>query len=136
MGLMSLNIATLNARGLRDSSKCVRLLGELSNLSMDVTAVHETHFTCAKDCRVMERDFVVLSAYGCCSSTEVSLLVGRSLDADVNVVFACDGDRLSVTDIAVKSFEFWVVAVYTPNIAVERASFFDSWRCSLTIGNR
>ena len=35
MGLMALNLATLNVRGLRDSSKCARLLGELKNLSVD-----------------------------------------------------------------------------------------------------
>ena len=38
MGLMALNLATLNARGLSDPSKCARLLGELLNLSVDVAA--------------------------------------------------------------------------------------------------
>ena len=118
---MSLNLATLNARGLRDPSKCVRLLSELSNLSVDVTTV--THFICAADCRVLENDFAVFSAYGSRSSVEVSLLVGHSLDADVNVVFAGDGGRLIVTDVAVKSFKFRVVTVYAPNIAGERTSF-------------
>ena len=36
MSLMTLNLATLNVRGLRDSSKCARLLAELKNLSVDV----------------------------------------------------------------------------------------------------
>ncbi len=30
---MALNIVSLNVRGLRDSSKCARLLGELKNMS-------------------------------------------------------------------------------------------------------
>ena len=42
---MALNLASLNERGLRDSSKCTRLLAELNNLGVDVAAVHETHFT-------------------------------------------------------------------------------------------
>ena len=50
-------------------------------------------------------------------------LVGRSLDADVDVVFAGDGGRLVVADVAIKSFKFRLVAVYAPNIAVERVSF-------------
>ena len=54
----------------------------------------------------------------------VSLLVGRSLDADVDVVFAGDGGRLVVVDVAVKSFKFRLVAVYASNIAAERVSFF------------
>ena len=54
----------------------------------------------------------------------VSLLIGRSLDADVNVVFAGDESRLVVVDVAVKSLKFWVVAVYAPNTAVKRVSFF------------
>ena len=46
---MALNLASLNGRGLRDSSKCARLLGELRNLCVDVAAVQETHFTCGAD---------------------------------------------------------------------------------------
>ena len=110
-------------RGLRDSSKCTRLLGELKNLCVDVAAVQETHFTCDADCRVLENDFNVFSAYGSRVSAWVSLLVGRSLDADV-VVFAGDGGRLVMVDVAVKSFKFRLVAVYAPNIAAERVSFF------------
>ena len=46
------------------------------------------------------------------AATGVSLLVGRSLDADVDVVFAGDGGRLVVADVAVKRFKFRLVAVY------------------------
>ena len=121
---MALNLATLNVRGLRDPGKCTRLLGELKTLGVDVAAVQETHFTCGADCRVLESDFNVFSAYGSRTSVGVSLLVGRSLDADVDVVFAGDGGRLVVADVAVKSFKFRLVAVYAPNIVVERVSFF------------
>ena len=55
---------------------------------MNVAAVQEIHFISAVDCQVLENDFAVFSAYGSRSSTGISLLVGRSLDADVNVVFA------------------------------------------------
>ena len=91
MVLMTLNLATLNVRGLRDLSKCARLLAELKSLRVDVTAVLETHFLCAADCRVLENDFNVFSPYGSRTSVGVSLLVGRSLDADVKVVFASGG---------------------------------------------
>ena len=121
---MALNLASLNVRGLRDSSKCTRLLAELKNLGVDVAAVQETHFTCGTDCRVLESDFNVFSVYGNRTSAGVSLLVGRSLDADVDVVFAGDGGRLVVADVAVKSFKFRLVAVYASNIAAERVSFF------------
>ena len=110
--------------GLRDPGKCTRLLGELKTLGVDVAAVQETHFTCGADCRVLESDFNVFSAYGSRTSVGVSLLVGRSLDADVDIVFAGDGGRLVVADVAVKSFKFRLVAVYAPNIVVERVSFF------------
>ena len=124
MGLMALNLATLNARGRRDPNKCARLLGELSNLRVNVAAVQETHFTCAADCRVLEDDCVVLLAYGSRSSVGVYLLIEHSLNADVNFVLADDGDRLVVANVAVKSFEFQVAVVYAPNIAAERVSFF------------
>ena len=124
MGLMALNLATLNVRGLRDSSKCAHLLVELKNLCVDVAAVQETHFVCAADCRVLESDFNVFSAYGSRSSAGFSLLVGRSLHAGVDVVSAGDGGLLVVDDVAVKRFKFRLVAVYAPDIAVERVSFF------------
>ena len=120
--MMTLNLASLNVRGLRDSSKCTRLLGEVKNLGVDVAAVQEIHFTCGADCRVLESDFNVFSAYGSRTTAGVSLLVGRSLDADV--VFAGKGGRLVVADVAVKSFKFCLVAVYASNIAAERVSFF------------
>ena len=78
----------------------------------------QTHLTCAA-----EDDYVVLSAYGSRSSVEVSFLMGRNLNADVILVLSDDGDRLVVVDVAVKRFEFRVVAVYTPNIATERVYF-------------
>ena len=121
---MAINLATLNARGLKDLSKCVRLLGELPNLSVDVGAVRETHFICVVDYRVLEDDYVVLLAYGSRSNVGVSLLIRHSLNADVNHVLADDGDRLVVANVAVKSFEFRVFAVNAPNIVADRVSFF------------
>ena len=121
---MILNLGTLNVRWLSDPSKYVHLLGELSNLSVDVAAVQGTLFTCAVDCGVLEDDYFVLSVYGSCSSASVSLLIGRSLNADVKLVLADVEGRLVVADVTVKIFEFRVGAVYAPNIAAERVSFF------------
>ena len=55
------------------------------------TAVQETHFICVADAQVLNDDFVLLSAVG-----------NRSLNADVNLVFAGDWGRLSVANVAVK----------------------------------
>ena len=121
---MALNLASLNVRELRDPSRCSRLLGELSNIGVNVAAVQDTHFICAADCQPLEGDFVVFSAFGSSCGAGVSLLVGRSLNANVNVVFAGDEGRLVVVDIAVKTFEFQVVAVYAPNTSGERRSFY------------
>ena len=73
---------------------------------------------------MLENDFAIFSTYGSHNSAGVSLLVGGSFDADVNVVFAGDRSRLIVADVAVKSFKFRVVAVYAPNITGERTFFF------------
>ena len=88
--------------------------------------------TYVEDCRVLEDDFVVFSAFGSCWSAGVSRLAGRCLNAIISLVFADDGSRLVVTDVAVKCFEFRVVTVYTPNIVGKRRSFFHSWLRSLT----
>ena len=121
---MALSVASLNARGLRDASKCAHLLAELSNLWVDVAAVQKTQFTCKADWRVLEDDFVIFSAFGSHLSAGVSLLVGCSLDAIVNLVFAGDGGRLLVADVAVKTFKFRIAAVHTPSTAAERRLFF------------
>ena len=121
---MALNLASLNVRGLRDSSRCLHLLGELSNLRVDVAAMQETHFICAVDCWPLEGDFVLFSAFGSRCSAGVSLLVECSLNVNVNIVFAGGEGWLVVADIAVKTFEFRVVAVYAPNTVGERHSFF------------
>ena len=78
----------------------------------EFAAVQETHFTCEADCRVLENDFVVYSAFGRRSSAGVSLLVGRSLDVIVNVVFAGDGGRLLVAYVAVETFEFRIASSF------------------------
>ena len=41
-----------------------------------------------------------------------------------DVVYAGASGRLIVADIAVSKHKFWVIAVYAPNSAVERKSFF------------
>ena len=86
--------------------------GKLSNLCVDVAAVQESYFTWAEDCRLLRDNFEVFSAFGSRCSAGVSQLVGRCHDAIVNVVFAGDGGRLVVANVAVKSFESRVVAVY------------------------
>ena len=108
---MTLNLAALNVRGLRDLSKHARLLSELSNLSGNVAAEQEIHFTCTVYCRVMENDYVVLSAYDSCSSIGVTLLIGHSLNADVNLLLADDESWMVVANVAIKIFELWVAAV-------------------------
>ena len=89
--------------------------------------MQETHFICEVDCRVLKDDFVVYLAFGRRLSTGVSLLVGRSLNAIVNVVFAGDGGRLLVADVAVKTFEFRIAAFHAPNSAAERRPFLRRW---------
>ena len=97
--------------------------------------LQNTHFTCTEDYRVLRDDFDVFSAFGSICSAGVSLLLGSSLNAIVNLVFAGNGIQLTVADIAVKSFEFRVVAVYRP-IALAGDALFSVGRSrSLMIGN-
>ena len=131
---MALKLASLNVRGLRDSRKCTRLLAELKKLGVDVAAVQETHFPCDADCRVLESDFNVFSAYGSRTSAGVSLLVGRSLDADVDVVFAGDGGQLVVADVCREKFQVSSgCGLCVQYRCGEGFLFFVGWRRSLTI---
>ena len=73
---------------------------------------------------MLRDDFEAFSAFSTRCNSGISLLVGHSLNAIVNLVFAGDGGQLVVADVAVKSFEFQVVAVYVPNSVGEGRSFF------------
>ena len=73
---------------------------------MNVAVVQETHFVCTADRRLLSNDFFVLSAFGGRCSVVVSLLIRRCHNMDVDLVFAGDGGRLVVADVAVKSFAF------------------------------
>ena len=84
---------------------------------------------------MLEDDFVVYSAFGSRFGARVSLLVGRSLDAIVNV-FAGDGGRLLVADVAVKTFNFRIAAVHVPTSSAERRSFFRHLGSSLDASGR
>ena len=66
---------------------------------------------------------MVFSAFDSHCGAEFSLLVGRSLDWIVNLVFASNGSRLLEADVAVKIFDFRKAAVYAPNIATLFAPF-------------
>ena len=68
-------------------------------------------------------------AFGSRLSAGVSLLVRRSFDAIVDVVFAGDGGWLLVADVAMKTFEFPIAAVYLHNSAATRRHFL--WRLGL-----
>ena len=52
------------------------------------------------------------------------LLLGCNLEVDVNLLLEVNMGWLVVADVAMKSFEFLVVAIYVPNYIVERHSFF------------
>ena len=109
---MILNVASLNARGLA----CL----VNSQTSMWIKRL----FTCIGDSWVQEDDFVVFSAFGSHCSTGMSLLVGHSLNVIVNLICRGDGGWLVVADVAIKSFELWLVVVYVPNSIGRSRSFF------------
>ena len=51
---------------------------------------------------MLKDDYVVFSAYSNRGSVRVSFLIGRSLNADVNLVLADDGGQLVVADAPLK----------------------------------
>ena len=113
---MAITLASVNVRGLRDRSKASRLLCDLRQHGVDVAAVQETHFVWEAHEQMLRRDFYVFSAFGDVFARGVSLLVKRSLDARVNVVYAGASGRLVVADVAVQKCEFRVVAVYAADV--------------------
>ena len=92
-----------------------------------------TSFT--RNREVLDVGYVVISTLGCRLSIGISLLIGRSLNANVNVAFAGEASPLVVDDIAVRGFKFKVVAVHRLNIPGEKNSLF-SWLRPFLTGNK
>ena len=80
-------------------------------------------------------DFVVFSVFGSHYSAGVSLLVGHSLNAIVNLVFADNGGQLVVVDIAIKSFNSGWSRFLHPIALARDAPFSDGWGHSSMIRN-
>lgn len=79
---------------------------------------------CDVDANVLFNDFVIYSAYLDRRARGVSVLVKRSLDAMVDLVYVGADGRLIVSVIAVSSSSFRVVAVYAPKDHGESVDFF------------
>ena len=77
---MTFNLANINVW------KMMQELSVLRNCCIDVATVQETHFIYKRDNKVMEPSYVIISAFGYHFRAEVSMLIGYSLDADVNGV--------------------------------------------------
>lgn len=60
---MSLRLASLNVKGLRNKGKSSGLLRDLESLSVDVATIEETHFSSDRDTHVLRDKFGVFSAY-------------------------------------------------------------------------
>ena len=121
---MALNVASLNARGLQSVSKQSSLLKELKSHDVDVAAIEETHFVSASDSRVLAKGYSVVSTYGTTRSRGVSLLVKSVLQPRLSVFHRDAAGRLIVVDVAIKSFNFRVIAIYAPNDQGKRVVFF------------
>lgn len=77
---MSIKLASLNTRDLRDRGKAIGRLRDLGLVGVSAAAIPETHFLCNVDARVLSSDFVY-SVYEDKRSGGVSLLVKSSLNA-------------------------------------------------------
>ena len=129
---MAINIASLNARGLRDSSCAARVLRSLIDFQLDVVALQETHFASSLDERVFRNHFDVFSSYGIPSGRGVSLLIRQSLEAVVNVVFRDDEGRLLVADLKIDEKQFRIVIVHAPCNTRKRRNFLTTLEPYLT----
>ena len=109
---MAINIASLNANGLKSRSKQFDLLGDLDRFRVDVAAIEETHFVTAGDAYVLTSDFDVYSAYGTTYSRGVSLLVRSNLASRVDIVHRCAEGRMIVADVTIRYKRFRLIAVY------------------------
>lgn len=69
---------------LRNRGKSARLLRDLESMSVDVATIEEAHFSSDRNTQVLRYKFDAFSAYS--SHVRGSILISRSLDADVHIV--------------------------------------------------
>ena len=85
-----LNLASLNEKELREPIICACLLGELSNYSVDVAAVQETHFICTEDSRVLFSLFSIRQPLHSLCKSDAALMWLSDLSLQMMRPSSCD----------------------------------------------
>jgi exonuclease III len=138
----SLNIATLNARGLANVTKRRRLFRLLREKHIDIACIQETHCT-AND--ILDWSFPwfngqsVYSSWACKTganrSSGVCFLFNRQrfINDDITIEHKDDNDgRFIIVRIAVApNIHVRVIGLYAPNDSADRRRFFDNMRTVL-----
>lgn len=136
----SLNVATLNVRGLASKRKQSQVYRLLIDQDIDVLAVQETKVDGEEETEGMVRRFTssyyasVSHAVG--TSAGCVLLVKKLPGLEMQAVTACLSGRLVVCDCQCNSVEYRIICVYAPNALEARLDFFDSLKQHLNTERR
>lgn len=136
----SLNLATLNVRGLSSKRRQSQVYRLLTDLDVDVLAVQETKVEGDDETGDMVRRFT--SRYFVCVSHAVGssagclLFVKKLSGLVVKQVFSGLSGRLVIGDVELAEEQWRFICLYAPNDAKERTVFFSNVRPYLTAEKR
>ena len=110
----------MNANGLADREKRVKVLQLLKEMRYDILFLQETHFS---ECREWSGD--AFYAFHSVYSAGVAILFSRGLQAEPALVHSSEDGRLCVVDIHLDNRRIRLINVYAPNNPQERVYFFN-----------
>ena len=131
-----LHLISLNAQGLRDKCKRLRLVQWLSHQRADIVLLQETHFTIdlVKTLIYEFNEWNLYHSFGTSNCKGVSILINKCLNSNtIDKIHDTDG-RYLFMNIETCNNTYSILNIYAPNDKKLRNIFFDK-KCTLLMEN-
>ena len=123
---MTLKIATLNVRGLRDEQKCKSLISWYNSQRIDILCLQETYISNENERQKFSKHClgaIQYHWYATNHSKGLAILLRQSPDMTTSVVSR--SERHQTILFKIDFHNFYLTNVYAPNILTEKVRYFD-----------
>ena len=133
MKMSTLEIASLNVRGLQEYNKRKRIFQTFRNSKFDIILLQETH-SIDEDVVLWKRDWIGRAFFSSLNSTKsgVAILCKESKNFKAEFENSDKAGRIISVTIETQKNKFQITNVYAPNIPLQRKTFFDKLKCYVT----
>ena len=130
----NIHLISLNAQGLRDRSKRLRLKQWLTQQKTDVLFLQETHFTTEIISSIINEfsEWDVCNSFGKSNSRGCSIFIRKQLNFKIINQTIDEHGRYIIMNIEIKNDKYSLINIYSPNDHNQRNTFFNDMILLLT----